>query len=948
MAPLRFVTILVFAVHGLLAVDNRLCYSQDANLNGFLPTQWGQQPTQVYGDHAPLVPPATNFFSAYHPTRIETARRTAIHYRSQSTPRSPVLSELANTNASLAEQWTELAESINSLAARVGQASLKLESAARDYEDVASKLRQYGLTPTIGMLLSHKKSQLEDWQVDGAAGYRVNDEIQRTREKQLANEMITHDGSDAARQAGQILASAGYRSAQPEFGPLSLQVQSLLRERNEWLRSLDQGYNDYRQKLSEFDSASTAFDKLTSDYRKLIHRNVTWIRSTNSLNVAEIRKVPAGVRSLFDSRRSEAFGYSLNQKWISNPANGWSLVGTIVIVFLVRFLAKSWLIGIGKRKRMLESSSSVRKCTASLLTPLVAFGFPSILYLVARWLGSGYVTESTLHVANALCAASFMALIVEVPRQLLRKHGFIDKHLKIELPGQQRASVFLLIIGAGLVLSAYVVTLAEQVDHGMWNGSVARLGYIASLLIVAWTAHLALRPNGGFIEPLIEKFGGSVLYRIRFMCYFLGVGFALSMITLLVLGYAFTATEIIRRAGIVFAAVLVGATLWSAVKIVASAAWHTLTGTRDDRLLEENDEPHPARVSGSLAEHSLELKHQIAFLSQCALVLAAIAGVGWLWLDIFPNVQMGNPVLWTVQENITQTFLDANGQRVSRSHVELSPVTALHLLLAAATLFVAFQLAKLLPAIFDALVLQRVNFDEAMEHLSLVLGRCLLFGAGCFVACRLIGLRWETIQWLAVGLTIGLGFAMQDFVRNLLGGLVVFFEKPARLGDLITVGKFTGRVAAQKLRTTVIADEKGREVIIPNKNFVSHDVVNWMGAGRLKAIPIEIAVTRDERPADVCRMLQQLLVAQPEILLSPAPQATLVCVGQQSQRIELRAWIEEDQDASRYRESLTKTVLDFLIDKNLLATNQPRQPSLNDSSVPDAIRGLRLRRKRTA
>ncbi len=94
----------------------------------------------------------------------------------------------------------------------------------------------------------------------------------------------------------------------------------------------------------------------------------------------------------------------------------------------------------------------------------------------------------------------------------------------------------------------------------------------------------------------------------------------------------------------------------------------------------------------------------------------------------------------------------------------------------------------------------------------------------------------------------------------------------------------------------MLSDEQGREVIIPNKNFVSQDVVNWMGAGRLKAIEIEVAVTRDQRPADVCRMLQQLLVEQPDLLLSPAPQATLVCVSQQSQRIELRAWIEDNQD----------------------------------------------------
>ncbi len=137
-----------------------------------------------------------------------------------------------------------------------------------------------------------------------------------------------------------------------------------------------------------------------------------------------------------------------------------------------------------------------------------------------------------------------------------------------------------------------------------------------------------------------------------------------------------------------------------------------------------------------------------------------------------------------VQDTVTQSSVDAAGQTITSSVVETTPVTALHLLLAAATLFVAFQLAKLLPALFDALVLQRVSFDEGMEHFSLVLGRCLLFGVGCFVACKWVGVRWQAIQWLAVGLTIGLGFGLQDMVRNLFGGLDRVIRKTGTPGRL--------------------------------------------------------------------------------------------------------------------------------------------------------------------
>ena len=417
----------------------------------------------------------------------------------------------------------------------------------------------------------------------------------------------------------------------------------------------------------------------------------------------------------------------------------------------------------------------------------------------------------------------------------------------------QRATAYLTLVGFGLVLAAYVVTLTGLIDHGMWRDSAARFGFIAALVLVAWTAHLSLRPTGGLLEPLIAKFGGSVIHRIRFVIYLAGIGFPLAMVVLSALGYGFTANVLIIRAIITLASLLIAATLWAGVKILSARGWQMLTGSTPPRQFDEYGEIQTevvtdAQVTGVLGEHFLELKHQLAFLCQCALVVGAIVCFGWLWIDVFPNVRMGNPVVWTVQDTVTQSSVDAAGQTTTSSVVETTPVTALHLLLAAATLFVAFQLAKLLPALFDALVLQRVSFDEGMEHFSLVLGRCLLFGVGCFVACKWVGVRWQTIQWLAVGLTIGLGFGLQDMVRNLFGGLVVLFEKPARLGDLITVGQVTGRVAAQKFRTTVLSDDEGREVIIPNKNFVSEEVVNWMGAGRLNVIPIEVAVKSRRTP----------------------------------------------------------------------------------------------------
>ena len=871
--------------------------------------------------------------STYRTSMIDSARQSALQFRSIAESTVPMVSELALQNAKLADQWADVAQTYNVLFERTKETQTKLDATTQDYEDVRLKLENYGLTPTIGLLLRHKKEQLDAWQVQDSQAVLTSEQIQRLRQQQLQLEMIRYDGSDAFGETAEILALEGYDASNKENAHLASQVQRLLRERHQWIASLTRVYQDYRSKLGEMDSATTDSLKLTDDYRVLINRHITWIRSGEPVNLGDLSNLKGGLAALFNPGRSQDFGPTLQRKLDVNPVGGIRLLMSIVLLLILRWRTKVWLIGIGSRKRLRETSADIRKCWSAVLSILVALTLPGILYMIARWFGDGIVSESTLHASAGFYAASLVALTHEIPRQLLRPYGYLDKHVDVDMPRRERAGKYLSLMGLGMVVMSYAVTVMGAIDHGMWRGSVGRFGFMAAMILVAWTAHLAFRPSGGWMVPLIAKYGGSVVHRVRFMIYLAAIAFPLFAMSLAALGYGFTANELIKRGMITLCGVMAAVPLWTSLKILSARAWERLTGVeRQERQFDEYGEIEtPAtEISGTLAEHSLELKHHLAFLSQCALLLGAILCFGWLWIDVFPNIRTGNPVVWTVEESVTKSSYDDAGYAITDSVVQTKPITALHLILAAATLFVAFQLAKLLPAIFDALVLQRVSFDEGMEHFTFVLGRFLLFGTGCLIACKLLEVRWQTIQWLAVGLTIGLGFGLQDMVRNLFGGFVVLFEKPARLGDLVTVGRITGRIASQKFRTTVLSDDEGREVIVPNKKFVSEDIVNWRGAGRLYVIPIAVAVKRDKRPADVCRMLQELVVNQEDVLLTPAPQATLVCVGKRSQRIEVRAWIEEGKDATRHRDTLLKTVRSFLKEENLLAADQPSQPSIGE------------------
>lgn len=872
----------------------------------------------------------------YHDDRVDHARRVAQQYRAAAYQLGP-LANLATETAEFVDAWADLAVSYQGLAGRIYDADLTLATTQREYNDVRQRLDDYGLSPTVGLLLQNKKEQLYRLKLTDQASRLAADEIARTRENQAKLEMVSVNGADPNLQASGLLSSLGQPiriEAESQLLPLLVEH---LKQRHQWLETLRLGYQDYQQTLSQLDSTLSAHSRLTDDYRRLIDRKIIWIRSGRTMTLADGWKLDDGLESLFAVQRSGQLGDALRKKWDANPIRGIGLLMTIAALLLVRWYARHWIVAVGARKRMRDASRDRRKVVASLLTPIAAAALPAALYVTARWLCSDVVYEPTLQVGKAFYATALIALTVGLPQQLLTNFGLIDRHTDIEMPRRARASAYLGVVGVGLSIAAYLVVMLSQIDHGVWRESAARVLYLLALALAAWTFHLALRPRGGAILPLIGAIGGGLIDRLRWVIYLAAVGFPLAMMLLIVLGYPFTANQLILRAAVSLSGLTILATWWPGLTILAGHLWLQLTGTAvppaepSPYRSFDDEPPAPKQVVGVLVEQNLELKHQLAFLFQCGLTLVVLASLGWLWIDAFPNLRLGNPVVWTVNHEVFSTTLGPAGEEIQQASWQQTPITALHLIAAAATLFVAFQLAKLLPGLFDALVLQRVSFDEGMEHLLLVIGRTVLFGAGCLLACQWIGLQWQTIQWLAVGLAIGLGFGLQDMVRNLYGGLVVLFEKPARLGDLITVGRVTGRVAAQKLRTTTIADHDGREVIVPNQAFVSEDVTNWMGAGRLKTVALEVAVNRQERPADVCRMIQQLVIEQSGVLLSPAPQATLVCVAKNSQRIEVVAWIEDHQNASRFRDDLLRTVSMFLREKGLMVAGQPKQPELRET-----------------
>lgn len=866
-------------------------------------------------------------------TTPETAYQIAKWNREVARRSPPIVADLAGKNADLAEQLGRLSQSFGDLQARLAAANQKFDDIQSDYQSVSGKLAEYGLTPTIGLLLQHRKEQLDSWQTQDNENHFARAELQRTQQEALELDLFVGGESQAEQLVGQ--------SSDPL---LRQQVTDLLANRSQLVSELKGLYRQYHQDLDRLDSAASATSATTAEFRKLINRHVTWIRSGDPIGIDDFKAAKSGLASLFEFRHTRQLGRDLKRKIADDHLSGIVLFVFIGVMFAIRWRLKSWLVAIG-RKSILRSVGRTRTVAAGALTLAVAAIVPLQGYAIAWWLTRGIVSELLLQVASSISAASLIALLVELPRQLLRPYGLVDKHLSKTFSTRAEAFKDWSIAGMMLVPGALAITILGQIDHGIWRDSLGRFAFLITMTVAAGLAHFALRPGKGFLCPAIEAFGGRLATGFAHLWYAIAMGFPVLMGILSALGYGYTASELINRATISTILIMVAGVTWKIGQLGFQQIWRNLTQPKVEPRYDEYGLIEEPETDDEVNETHVVLKHQIGFLGQCLAGVAVVYCFAALWVDVIPSGSFANPVLWTVQDTVTTYSDDGLGNTIASSAAEPSPVTLLNVVWAAAILFLAIHVSRLLPNLFDALVLQRVDYDEGMEHLILVLGRGILFATGCFVACRLIGVRWMTIQWLMVGITIGVGFGLQDIVRNILGGLVVLFARPVNVGDRVTVGRLTGRIASQTLRTTILADDEGRELQIPNRKFLSDEVTNWRGAGKLTTVSIEVSVRREERPIDVGRMIGEWASSVQLVLQSPGPQVTLVCIAKQTQRFELHVWTEERNDARKLQLTLLETIRENLTERNLLAKSQPAQPSISLAGLDSTVDAQRVKRR---
>ena len=165
----------------------------------------------------------------------------------------------------------------------------------------------------------------------------------------------------------------------------------------------------------------------------------------------------------------------------------------------------------------------------------------------------------------------------------------------------------------------------------------------------------------------------------------------------------------------------------------------------------------------------------------------------------------------------------------------------------------------------------------------------VIIGAALTLAA--LGIDMAKVTLLASAVGVGIGFGLQNVVNNFVSGLILIVERPVGVGDLIEVGPLAGEVKRIGIRSSTVRTGQGAEVIVPNGDLVSKEVVNWTRSDRQRRYDIDIGVAPDSDPEQVMRLLVEAAADVPEIMTNPPPRAMFKGFGDSSLNFSLLAWV---------------------------------------------------------
>ncbi len=275
------------------------------------------------------------------------------------------------------------------------------------------------------------------------------------------------------------------------------------------------------------------------------------------------------------------------------------------------------------------------------------------------------------------------------------------------------------------------------------------------------------------------------------------------------------------------------------------------------------------------------IRKRIQFFKTRVVFILMLA-VSILWINYILQILRINDVFY----HSLFTILNA---KISMGSVSLSLAGVLIFFF---IIWLSIVISDMIKAILDDDVLNRLTLKKGVGRMISVIIRFSLISIGILFAVSAIGMPLTQLTIIISAFSVGIGFGLQNVVNNFVSGVILLFERPVQIDDTVEVNNLIGRVKSMGIRSSNIRTFDGAEVIVPNANLISNEVINWTLSDQKRRIEIISGVAYGSDVYLVKDILLGVLNSHPDILKDPEPLVLFNDLGESSLDFRLLFWTE--------------------------------------------------------
>ena len=818
----------------------------------------------------------------------EQAKAEATETQLETAGFPPLLVHLAERNAELTDELHVMAARLPTLDREQAQAEQLAARIAMDFKDAADTLETGGLAEGLGQILAKQRKSLPDFQ-----RYALK---AQTRKQQIAEMGVwrLHHAEEARRIADleQTVAELVAQVSIEKTPLLRSKIRDLVTKRQTLLDKALDDHKFYLRQLLELDAAEHKLLGVTGDFNNFLNEHLFWLRTSEQTRLEDLGKLGEEVRRLLSpaiwSQLAQVFWHQVTH----SPVFGLVLLAVIALLWKRRTL----IAAIRTTTERLGKPTTDRfsqTWRALGLTLMVAAPLP-LLMATAGWqlleaaLGSDLVHAmgfSLLRVALHLYILRGLRMMC-IPRGLAAHFRWPESSvglLRIEL---DRLTWFY--VPAGLI-----VLLTMALNPADTGDILARLGFLVFCVALARFLYCVLHPRRGVLTQLrLRHATGGILFRAYPFWFPLLCAFPLAPALMALTGYVYSAAALANLflhtlwmiAGLVVLHAL--ALRWLLIvhrRLSYEAAVERRRATLAAKQIEESETESEESDALQFEEPEVNLaalSDASRELLKFTIIAAALAGLYMIWSPLLPALRIFDDViLW--YQTVT---VDGEGKRL--------PITLSNLGLALIYVIGMMVLVKRLPAVLEIILLQRFDMSSGSRYTATTLSTYAIVAVGLLLVLNTLGAQWSQLQWLVAALSVGIGFGLQEIVANFISGLIILFERPIRVGDIVTVGDTDGVVTKIRIRATTIRNWDRKELVVPNKEFITGRLLNWCLSDSITRAVIAVGVAYGSDVDRALALMKEAAEEQEHVIDDPAPILTFEGFGDNALTLNLRVYID--------------------------------------------------------